>query len=420
MDTIHIRPSPEEDIETSRIEENDKIKEIISRMHSYVIRSKDFSWSFVDREREVREILEWGLGRPVRDGMITVLYGSKGCGKSTFFKAVSHAAKDSDFEAILIETVSGEEREKEVARVIATMSGSMWEGVKRFAKDMVKNVSLSLGLTSLTLSPEISVLGAATSIAMAVGDAIMKEEIDKNKKVFIVADEVRADSPDHLSSFKQWLEGFANKLREINGEIVEKGGGGVAVIALTSDALIKELRSVVDGKVKWALMWNLPRNAFEDLISQIRLQYRVARELGISSEEAREILWKLAGGNPRALGLIWEKGVMKWLEDEVIDGIQKIAQELPKKQRGEALEEISASLDKVDDIGWTDPSIWKPMLRHNIIIYIAGADKISEMPREQWIGKKYTYQIPAYYHALKAMARKRSWDISPEEIIGHL
>jgi len=34
MDTIRIRPSPEEDIETSRIEKNDKIKEIISRMHS--------------------------------------------------------------------------------------------------------------------------------------------------------------------------------------------------------------------------------------------------------------------------------------------------------------------------------------------------------------------------------------------------
>jgi len=73
---------------------------------------------------------------------------------------------------------------------------------------------------------------------MAVGDAIMKEEIDKNKKVFIVADEVRADSPDHLSSFKQWLEGFANELRNINGEIIEKGGRGVAVIALTGDALL--------------------------------------------------------------------------------------------------------------------------------------------------------------------------------------
>ena len=57
---------------------------------------------------------------------------------------------------------------------------------------------------------------------MAVGDAIMKEEIDKNKKVFIVAGEVRTDSPDHLSSFKQWLEGFAIELRNINGEIIEK------------------------------------------------------------------------------------------------------------------------------------------------------------------------------------------------------
>jgi uncharacterized protein YcgL (UPF0745 family) len=68
----------------------------------------------------------------------------------------------------------------------------------------------------------------------------------------------------------------------------------------------------------------------------------------------------------------------------------------------------------VDDIGWTDPSIWKPMLRQNIIIYVAAADKISEIPR---IGREYAFQIPAYYYALKAMARKRSTDISPEEVI---
>jgi hypothetical protein len=60
------------------------------------------------------------------------------------------------------------------------------------------------------------------------------------------------------------------------------------------------------------------------------------------------------------------------------------------------------------------------MLKHNIIIYIASSKEISEMPREQWIGREYAFQIPAYYYALKAMARKKSWDISPEEIIGHL
>jgi energy-coupling factor transporter ATP-binding protein EcfA2 len=61
----------------------------------------------VDRDNEIRKILKSSeylfLG-----GRITVLYGSKGCGKSTLFEAVSHAVKDSDFEAILIETVSAD------------------------------------------------------------------------------------------------------------------------------------------------------------------------------------------------------------------------------------------------------------------------------------------------------------------------
>jgi hypothetical protein len=40
-------------------------------MHSCVIRRKGFSWRFVDREAEAREIL--GLGRAIRDGEITIL-----------------------------------------------------------------------------------------------------------------------------------------------------------------------------------------------------------------------------------------------------------------------------------------------------------------------------------------------------------
>jgi energy-coupling factor transporter ATP-binding protein EcfA2 len=413
MDTIHIRPSPEEDIETSRTEKNDKIKEIISRMHSYVIRSKDFSWSFVDREREVREILEWGLGRPVRDGMITVLYGSKGCGKSTLFRAMGYALEDvPDIELITIAA-----RELEAARRVVL-------NVRRSMRDLLQRIVNNLGIradwidfTTLTITGGVSLLGAAWEIANLIKYAVVDARESIDKRILIAIDEVKADSPGHLSSFKQWLESFANELREINGEIVEKKGGGVAVIALTSDALIKELRSVIDGKVKWALMWNLPRNAFEEHILQVGLHHRVVRELGIGAKEAREILWRLAGGNPRALGIIWKEGIKGWLRDEVINEIKKFTQDLPKKQRGKALEEISASLDKVDDIGWAEPSIWKPMLRHNIIIYIASSKEISEMPREQWIGREYAFQIPAYYYALKAMARKRSTDISPEEVI---
>ena len=42
---------------------------------------------------------------------------------------------------------------------------------------------------------------------------------------------------------------------------------------------------------------------------------------------------------------------------------------------------------------------------------------ISELPREPWIGERYAFQIPAYYYALRAMAKKRSWEITAEEVI---
>ncbi|MDT7889686.1 MAG: hypothetical protein RQ885_12040 [Desulfurococcales archaeon] len=236
----------------------------------------------------------------------------------------------------------------------------------------------------------------------------------KADRVLVVADEERAAG--NIEGFRNWLERMANFVAYINEDYTELGSEA-SLIVLTSDALAAKIYEVVGNKVSWALMWSLPRNASEDLISQIGLQCKVARELGISSEEANEILWRLAGGNPRALGLIWEKGIKKWLEVEVIDGIRRFARDLPKGQRGKALEEISASLDKVDDMGWLDPSVRNIMLKHNIIIYIVGADKISEIAGEPWIGREYAYQLPAYYYALKIMARKRSMDISPEEVI---
>jgi hypothetical protein len=76
---------------------------------------------------------------------------------------------------------------------------------------------------------------------------------------------------------------------------------------------------------------------------------------------------------------------------------------LPEERREKTLEEISAGADNVDSMGWLDPSVRNIMLKHNIIIYIAGADKISEMPREPWIGKEYAYQLSAYYYILKAI-----------------
>jgi hypothetical protein len=147
---------------------------------------------------------------------------------------------------------------------------------------------------------------AAKFIAILV-DRIARR-FEKGKKILIALDEVRASSRESLGDFRDWLESYANNIAEYN-RIYSKKEGSIAVITLTSDALVKELRDVVGGKVNWALIWNLPRNASEDLISQVGLQRRVVVELGIGAEASKEILWKLAGGNPRALGIIWREGL---------------------------------------------------------------------------------------------------------------
>ncbi|GAY25399.1 hypothetical protein ATG_06020 [Desulfurococcaceae archaeon AG1] len=405
-----------------RIKGEDKhmIDEIVSRMHGYVIRDEHIPWRFVDREAEVWNMVdEEGV---VEGGWITVLYGPKGCGKSTFFRALSHAVDqiDAGLDILIVE------RAGDIQRSILHLPKSL----RRLARDITDHVS-----KIIKISPDKTraLISPPTTYRISQNDSwiefdaspfhIVNEisyyiaywyEIDR--RIVIVLDDARIDDEESLWRFRGWLENFANIIREDNSVYMDRGGS-IAVIALTGDALVEEIRHIVGGKVNWALIWNLSRISSEELVSQMGLHHRVAGELGVGVETSKEILWRLAGGNPRALRLIWERGLKEWLVDEIIGGIRGFAQDLPEDQRGEALEKISERMDNVDDIAWTDPSIWKSMVKHNIIIYIAAAKKISEIPREPWIGREYAFQIPAYYHILKAMAKKRSWEISPEEVI---
>jgi energy-coupling factor transporter ATP-binding protein EcfA2 len=385
--------------ESSRKDAN--VKEIISRMHSYVIRRGEISWSFVDREREVRSII--ARKDIVESGMITVLYGSKGCGKSTFFSVLSEAADqaDSGLDVLVVE------RPEEV------VEGAILHLPKSF-RELGK--SIAGYLRDSQISPDrAAIVSTSTIFGIAFTLAsYIASRLRRGRCVLIVLNEVKADSPEHLSSFKQWLETFANNIKKYNRDYSEKGGS-IAVVALTSDALAAKISEVVGNKVNWVLMWNLPRNASEKLISQIRLQHRVARELGISSEEAREILWRLAGGNPRELEQIWGMGILGWVKTTasrlgniIDDAIRDLGEDL-------VWDNLERILEDVDGMGRV--KIFNYLLRGNVTFYTNIGIPISELPREQWIGERYAYQIPAYYYILKTMAKKKSWDISPEEVI---
>jgi hypothetical protein len=126
-----------------------------------------------------------------------------------------------------------------------------------------------------------------------------------------------------------------------------------------------------------------------------------------------DTLWRLAGGNPRALVRIKVDGLKKWVEEEVLAVVQELLDEA-RRELGERLwDELRAAVENVDE---ADYSLKQLMLKHNIILYITGY-KISELPRERWIGRRYAYQIPAYYHALKLIVEKANAKVTVEELL---
>jgi hypothetical protein len=117
---------------------------------------------------------------------------------------------------------------------------------------------------------------------------------------------LRLDSSERLAELRGWLEGFANTLKWDTGKYWMEKGGSISVVALTRDAMVKEIRSKVGSKVNWALIWNLPYEAMVKLAEQLHLDIDVG------------LLWRLTGGNPRALVDIKSVGLKAWIKSDVI------------------------------------------------------------------------------------------------------
>jgi hypothetical protein len=221
------------------------------------------------------------------------------------------------------------------------------------------------------------------------------------RRVLIVVDEVKADSSERLSELRGWLESFSNTLLWDNQRYVERGGR-VAVIALTSDALVSKLRYKVGPKVVWSLTWNLGHDAMMDLARELELQ------------EDPGILWRLTGGNPRALITIKRRGLERRVQEEILDSTWRMLREAVRRRE----EDIWGRSEKaVEDLDEADVELQELMLENNIAIYIAGSDLISRMPDEKWVRRRHACQIPAYYHAMKVISTKRTLEITPQDVI---
>jgi energy-coupling factor transporter ATP-binding protein EcfA2 len=346
---------------------------------------------FVDRVREAKAILDESE-KAVLNGMITVLYGPKGCGKTSLFKALHEivtSMQDTDVDVVIV----GSEKEA-------------WKAEKLYAPkslgEILKEVKGILGFDISSTGEVASSLAidATKIISLMVG--YIAQMLRSKRKIVIVLDEVKADSSERLAEFRGWLEGFANTLKWDTGKYWMEKGGSISVVALTSDALVSEIRYKVGSKVNWALIWNLPYNAMVELAEQLNL-----------SVDA-ELLWRLTGGNPRALVGIKVAGLKGWIDLDVLGRVWRVIKEAGGTARASIWDKLKVVTDNIDDGG---AGLLKIMEKHNIAVFIGGSTKISDIPKEEWVGRYYAYQIPAYYYALKAMVARRSLHVTPDDIL---
>lgn len=401
----------------------DDIERIIDALHDRKVKIGGIGLvDFIDREEEARAVLE-GVAE-VNTSLsfdLIVLYGPSGCGKTELFssllESIDRVNRDrrsrTSFEAIIV----GYEQEEEVREIqerVERLASIRWtdgatgiikQALRDISKDLLKGLKPAIGLTGVSLNIDLS--EAVSRIVHTIGQL---KEVRGDGKILIALDEVRVSSETELEGFVKWLHGFTNTVASANEAYYKLKGGHIAVIALTSDALVAEARYRVGGKVGWILMWNLPREASE----------RLADQLGI--EEDRDLLWRLAGGNPRALTVIRRIGLARWLEIEIIRGVRiaitsfmEEAKRLGKSREWVWEQVIKASRDP-DELS-AEP-IRRYLVSRNILIDVGGAyHKISSTPGKPIVGDDYAFQIPAYYYVFKAIARKGDLKISSGEVI---
>ncbi|MFZ8823996.1 MAG: hypothetical protein ACO2O0_07615, partial [Desulfurococcales archaeon] len=218
-------------------------------------------------------------------------------------------------------------------------------------------------------------------------------------RLFIFIDSVYFYVKKVVESYRLWLDGMDdaflhNRLKE-----------GTAKIVIMTSGDSKATWSIVPHMaifVRDAMMWNLPRRDFEALVDALELK------------DHPDLLWSLTGGNPEALIAIWDRGLREWIEFE----ISRLGNMLMESIRRDGEDEMWREVEELLSLPEFPPDELSDRMRDaGMLAKIERYDRLTEIPEEQWVGKHYAFPIPAHYHILKIMTRKRSTDIEPEEVI---
>ncbi|GEM_PF-3328065 len=223
---------------------------------------KDLRIPFQNRINEIHKILH-----ELSNGDVHIVFGPKGCGKTTLSHALQYLSKELNDHAVIYIGYG-----KSRSEIMSGLSDLILNFKDYLIKEL-KHAIQELSTNRISIGPILTI-----SELIYLVSKFLK---DRKRKTILIIDEFRRIGK--LSEVEQELELVSNDVAVIDYGF-KKHGGSFKIICFTSDAIAQKLQPKLSSKCVWWIMWHLPKEDF----------YKALRELNCSIDY--ELLWKLTGG----------------------------------------------------------------------------------------------------------------------------
>lgn len=373
----------------------------------YVVLHGDITVRFKDREIETKELL-----KDVEVQGVRIIYGPLGAGKSTLLRLFAKGVNEMSGKFLGIYVNYDEAVFEVLARNV-----NPWSRYR--LRRIIANALRGIIELSSQGNPG-SLINALIELANILYSTIKNWGVEH---VLIIHDDLDKFLTSKGLNYNAIISlvGLYANLYEGGPAYERKPWGNkhtTTYLALSDYAAVNaSVKYVGKGGLRPLLIWNLPRDAFRELI------HEVAPRTGAMDIDWK-LLWQLMGGNARSLVELivnYRWSLNQWFKEKVMVTLRNVLIEERE------LLNLASTVDVLHEIGDEDhvkPDKLiedtrlrrEPFIRHNIIME-TGYHKLSPMPNEPWIGNYHSYQSPAYYWALRTMVNKGTLDVEPTEVI---